>query len=88
MVASFERFFNSVVRPKLSNSIIETEWTYFVALMKNFQLERERVEMYLKILESEQTAQASASRPVLGTLSNFNLVGHTHKGQPAGPECA
>ena len=50
----FEHFYTLVIKPKLFDSLVDSEWNYFLSMFKAQSLQKERLELYFNIIENER----------------------------------
>lgn len=51
----FNRFYLITLKEHISDPVLHSEWNYFLSMFKTNSLEKERIELYLSILQTEKT---------------------------------
>ena len=55
----FDKFYQTTLKDHIEDPLIHSEWIYFMSMMSNENFERDRVTMYLNILENERKKKNS-----------------------------
>lgn len=50
----FDKFYQIALKDHIKDPLLHSEWTYFQSMLSNSNFERDRVKMYLNILEVEK----------------------------------
>ena len=48
----FEHFYSLVIKPKLFDSLVDSEWNYFLSMFKSQSLQKDRLDLYFNIIEN------------------------------------
>ena len=73
IISYFSRFYSIVIKPLIDNPLLHSEWVYFVSMLNNNTLEKDRIELYLSILAKEHQDKAeckSFATKTNSTISN------------------
>lgn len=50
----FEHFYALIIKPKLFDSLVDSEWNYFLSMFKGQHLQTDRLDLYFNIIENER----------------------------------
>lgn len=54
IVKYFEHFYSLIIKPKLFDSLVDSEWNYFLSMLKGQTLQKDRLDLYFNIIENER----------------------------------
>lgn len=55
----FDKFYSIALKDHIKDPILHSEWQYFQSMLSSSNFERDRVKMYLNILEGEKKKKES-----------------------------
>ena len=60
ITALFDKFYQVALKDHINDPLLHSEWSYFQSMLSNSNFDRERVVMYLNILEGDKKKKKEA----------------------------